>query len=193
LYSRKEANGRYVVKVKAQPNPGVASSRLRNPGLVSANGRQHLNALSTLLGRDPFDVPMRWSQICRGLYALSAGRVRLLRNTYSGLRESNWVMAVGSFCATPAVFQPDNAPANRHDGSEVGIRRVGEAGIQFTLKCYRKASEAGNAGNADAQAGLGQKYEDGEGVEQNYELAAECYRKAAEHVPDLNRCMKQNK
>src|SRR5207253_4833553 len=31
LYSRKEANGRYVVKVKAQPNPGVASSRLRNP------------------------------------------------------------------------------------------------------------------------------------------------------------------
>ncbi len=99
-------------------------------------------------------------------------------------------MAVGSFCASPAVFQPDNAPANRHDGSEVGIRRVGEAGIQFTLKCYRKASEAGNA---DAQAGLGQKYEDGEGVEQNYELAAECYRKAAEHVPDLNRCMKQNK
>jgi hypothetical protein len=158
--SRKEANGRYVVKVKAQPSHGVASRRLRNP--LSANGTQHLNALSTLLGRDPFDVPMRWSQICRGLYALSAGRVRLLRNTYSGLRESNWVMAVGSFCASPAVFQPDNAPANGHEGSEVGIRRVGEAGIQFTLRWYRKASEAGNA---DAQAGLGQKYEDGEGVE----------------------------
>ena len=28
-------------------------------------------------------------------------------------------------------------------------------------------------------------YEDGEGVEQNYALAAEWYRKAAEHVPDL--------
>ena len=40
-------------------------------------------------------------------------------------------------------------------------------------------------GHPDAQTSLGQMYEDGEGVEQNYALAAEWYPKAAEHVPDL--------
>jgi TPR repeat protein len=58
----------------------------------------------------------------------------------------------------------------------------GTVDIQEAIKWYRKASEGGNP---DAQVELGQKYEDGEGVGQNYKLAAECYRTAAEHVPNL--------
>jgi len=46
-------------------------------------------------------------------------------------------------------------------------------------------NRSGVPSQADAQTSLGQMYEDGEGVEQNYALAAEWYRKAAEHVPDL--------
>jgi TPR repeat protein len=51
-----------------------------------------------------------------------------------------------------------------------------------SLKWYRKAAESGEP---DAQVVLGKKYEDGDGVEQNYQLAAKWFRKAAEHVPDL--------
>jgi hypothetical protein len=32
---------------------------------------------------------------------------------------------------------------------------------------------------------IGQKYEDGDGVEQNYALAGEWYRRAADHAPNL--------
>jgi TPR repeat protein len=53
---------------------------------------------------------------------------------------------------------------------------------QETLKWYKLAAEGGDP---DAQVELGQRYEDGAGIEQNYELAAEWFRKAAEHVPDL--------
>jgi hypothetical protein len=44
---------------------------------------------------------------------------------------------------------------------------------------------SGSKGNPDAQNSLGQMYEDGEGVEQSYVLAAKWYRKAADHVPDF--------
>jgi len=44
---------------------------------------------------------------------------------------------------------------------------------------------AAKHGNPDAQNNLGQMYEDGEGVPKNYVLAAQWYRKAAEHVADL--------
>lgn len=50
------------------------------------------------------------------------------------------------------------------------------------MKWYRKAADGGDP---DAQAVLGQEYKDGEGVEQDYQLAAKWFRKAAEHVPDL--------
>jgi TPR repeat protein len=53
---------------------------------------------------------------------------------------------------------------------------------QEALKWYWRAAEGGDP---DAQVELGQRYEDGEGVEQNYKLAAEWFRRAAEHVPDL--------
>jgi hypothetical protein len=45
--------------------------------------------------------------------------------------------------------------------------------------------QAAERGYVDAEAELGRCYEDGDGVEQNYALAAEWYRKAAEHVPNL--------
>jgi TPR repeat protein len=53
---------------------------------------------------------------------------------------------------------------------------------ELALKWYRRSAESGDP---DAQVVLGQKYEDGEGGEQNYELAAKWFRNAAEHVPDL--------
>ena len=45
--------------------------------------------------------------------------------------------------------------------------------------------QAAEHGNTDAQVELGRHYEDGQGVEQNYALAAHWYRRAAEHVPNL--------
>jgi uncharacterized protein len=53
---------------------------------------------------------------------------------------------------------------------------------ELALKWFHKAADAGDP---DAQVELADKYEHGEGLEQNYRLAAEWYRKAAEHVPDL--------
>jgi uncharacterized protein len=53
---------------------------------------------------------------------------------------------------------------------------------QEALKWFKEAAERGNP---DAQVELGSHYKDGDGVEQNYVLAAEWYRKAAEHVPNL--------
>jgi TPR repeat protein len=58
-----------------------------------------------------------------------------------------------------------------------GIREDHEA-----LKWFKQAAERGNP---DAQVELGRHYEDGQGVEQNYALAARWYRRAAEHVPNL--------
>jgi uncharacterized protein len=40
--------------------------------------------------------------------------------------------------------------------------------------------------NADAENSLGKLCEDGRGVKPDYQLAAAWYRKAAEHVPDLD-------
>jgi len=53
---------------------------------------------------------------------------------------------------------------------------------QESLKWLKKAAEQEQP---DAQCVLGQKYEDGDGVEQNYALAAEWYRRAADHAPNL--------
>jgi TPR repeat protein len=58
----------------------------------------------------------------------------------------------------------------------------GIADKQEALKWFRKAAEGGNP---DAELDMGEHYEDGDGVEQNYAIAAEWYRKAAEHVPNL--------
>src|SRR5215467_6097985 len=58
----------------------------------------------------------------------------------------------------------------------------GKADSQEALKWTRRAAKRGDP---DAQNGLGQMYENGEGVPQNYAQAAKWYRKAAEHVPNL--------
>jgi TPR repeat protein len=58
----------------------------------------------------------------------------------------------------------------------------GTADNQEAAKWFRLAAEQGQP---DAQTSLGQAYEYGDGVEQNYALAAECYRKTAEHVPSF--------
>ena len=53
---------------------------------------------------------------------------------------------------------------------------------QEAFKWFKRAAEHDQV---DAEAALGRCYEAGEGVEQNYHLAREWYRKAAEHVPNL--------
>jgi len=58
----------------------------------------------------------------------------------------------------------------------------GKTNIPEALKWFRRSAERGDP---DAQFSMGQMYEDGVGVVQNYSLAARWYRKAAEHVPDL--------
>ena len=50
------------------------------------------------------------------------------------------------------------------------------------LKWFRRAAELGDP---DAENELGVRYQDGDGVEQNYVQAAYWFRKAAEHVPNL--------
>ena len=51
-----------------------------------------------------------------------------------------------------------------------GENWFGAVDIQEAIKWYRKAAEGGNP---DAQVELGRRYEDGEGLEQNYTLAVE--------------------
>ena len=53
------------------------------------------------------------------------------------------------------------------------------------FKAFRWLSMAAKQGQPDAQVTLGQMYEDGEGVSQDYRLAAYWYRKAADHTIDL--------
>jgi TPR repeat protein len=53
---------------------------------------------------------------------------------------------------------------------------------QEALKWFRKAAEQGNP---DAEATLGVHYEVGEGIGQDYGKAADWFRRAAEHMPDL--------
>jgi uncharacterized protein len=50
------------------------------------------------------------------------------------------------------------------------------------LKWYKRAAEGDQP---DAENELGRRYQDGDGVEQNYVQAAHWFRKAAEHVPNL--------
>jgi len=53
------------------------------------------------------------------------------------------------------------------------------------LQAFNWLSMAARQGQPDAQVTLGQMYENGEGVQQDYDLAAYWYRKAADHVTDL--------
>jgi TPR repeat protein len=52
-------------------------------------------------------------------------------------------------------------------------------------KAFKWLSMAAKQGQPDAQVTLGQMYENGEGVPQDYGLAAYWYRKAADHTLDL--------
>jgi hypothetical protein len=58
----------------------------------------------------------------------------------------------------------------------------GKTNFQEAIRWFRRAAAQGDP---DAQNSLGQMYEIGEGVKQNYTLAAKWYRIPAEHVPDL--------
>jgi len=53
------------------------------------------------------------------------------------------------------------------------------------FKAFRWLSMASKQGQPDAQVTLGQMYENGEGVPQDYGMAAYWYRKAADHTLDL--------
>jgi TPR repeat protein len=58
----------------------------------------------------------------------------------------------------------------------------GIADKREALKWFRKAAEGGNP---DAELVMGEHYENGDEVEQDYAVAAMWYLKAAEHVPNL--------
>ncbi len=53
------------------------------------------------------------------------------------------------------------------------------------FKAFKWLSMAAKQGQPDAQVALGQMYENGEGVPQDYGMAAYWYRKAADHTLDL--------
>jgi uncharacterized protein len=53
------------------------------------------------------------------------------------------------------------------------------------FKAFKWLSMAAKQGQPDAQVALGQKYENGEGVPQDYGMAAYWYRKAADHTLNL--------
>jgi hypothetical protein len=58
-------------------------------------------------------------------------------------------------------------------------------GIDDKQEAFKWFSRAAESGYVDAEDELGRCYENGDGVKQNYVLASEWYRKAAEHVPNL--------
>lgn len=58
----------------------------------------------------------------------------------------------------------------------------GIADKQEAFEWFKRSAEHGYV---DAEAELGQRYEFGEGIEQNYARAAYWFQKAAEHVPNL--------
>jgi TPR repeat protein len=58
-------------------------------------------------------------------------------------------------------------------------------GITDKQEAFKWFKQAAEHRYVDAEVELGRCYEDGDGVEQNYTLAANWYRKAAEQVPDL--------
>jgi TPR repeat protein len=62
----------------------------------------------------------------------------------------------------------------------------GRYGIEHDyLKAFKWLSMAAKQGQPDAQVALGQMYENGEGVPQDYGMAAYWYRNAADHTLDL--------
>lgn len=58
-------------------------------------------------------------------------------------------------------------------------------GIKDKHEACKWFKQAAERGQVDAEVELGRCYETGDGVERNYAVAAEWYRKAAEHVPNL--------
>ena len=58
-------------------------------------------------------------------------------------------------------------------------------GVTDKREAFKWFKAAAEHDYADAEAELGRCYEDGDGVEQDYVLAADWYRRAAEHVPNL--------
>jgi hypothetical protein len=63
---------------------------------------------------------------------------------------------------------------------------VGRDGLkQDYVEAFKWLSMAAKKGQPDAQVTLGQMYENGEGVSQDYGLAAYWYRKAADHTMNL--------
>jgi TonB family protein len=81
-----------------------------------------------------------------------------------------------------AKAQGGDASAQMWLGAAYEQGWFGNSNPPEALKRFRKSAEQGNP---DAQNALGQMYEDGRGLIQDYSLAAEWYRKAAEHEPDL--------
>ena len=65
-----------------------------------------------------------------------------------------------------------------YEGGRDGIARDYSEALKWL-------SLAARQGQPDAQVTLGQMYQDGEGVPQDYRLAAYWYRKAADHIADL--------
>ena len=57
-----------------------------------------------------------------------------------------------------------------------GVNLYNSANYGLAAECFRKAAEHGHA---QAQFRIGQCYEKGEGVQQDYSKAAEWYRRAA--------------
>jgi uncharacterized protein len=58
-------------------------------------------------------------------------------------------------------------------------------GIRDKQEAFKWFKQAAEQGYVEAEAELGRCYEDGDGTDQDYVLAAQWYRKAAEHVPNL--------
>lgn len=84
-----------------------------------------------------------------------------------------WTKAAGQEEVDAQLWLGDSYEQGRH-----GVKRDYAQAIHWL-------SMAAKQGQPDAQVTLGQMYEDGEGVPQDYRLAASWYRKAADHVVDL--------
>jgi uncharacterized protein len=114
---------------------------------------------------------------------------------YQKSAEQNYAPAKYSLCLDRSARDPAELELCTWRGAEDGVpeaqfwlgtafeeHRFGVTDIQEALKWTKRAAEGDNP---DAEVVLGEHYKDGDGVEQNYALAAQWYRKAAEHVPDL--------
>ena len=122
-----------------------------------------------------------------------------------GEKSARWFQRSADQGYAPAEYVVCLIHANREDlESERCMWRAAEKGVpeaQFWIgvaydqhlwfgitdkqEAFKWFKQAAEYGYVDAEAELGQCYEDGDGVDQNYAEAAKWYRKAAEHVPNL--------